>query len=293
MTGPADPARLAEAPFLMRRTTIAHVPAPANFVTLRGVANTSAARKPWFGFGDSQPVSLAQAVASFPAGACGDSARKLAGLAPLPGAARELEIVRASFGATAADELLGASFTADRVLRARDSLRDYRILHFAAHALLPSDLRCESEAAIVTSAPPGAPDAAGALLTASRLLGLDLDAVLVILSACDSGGPGDGGGESLSGLARSFFYAHARSLMVSHWDVDDRIGALLVALTVDALKTHPGLGAAGALRDAQLDLLDRVAAGKVPSVIAHPFFWAPFAVIGEGGAISARTGNSL
>jgi len=167
--------------------------------------------------------------------------------------------------------------------RLNTPLKNYRILHFAAHAILPTDLRCQTEAAIVTSPPPGAADAGGALLKASQLLDLDLDANLVILSACNSGGPSGGAGESLSGLARSFFFAKARSMMVTHWDVNDQIAALLVALTVNDLKEKPGHGVTGALREAQLSLLSKAAAGTLPADIAHPYFWAPFAVIGDGG----------
>ena len=55
----------------------------------------------------------------------------------------------------ATDELLGPAFTAEAVLKAQ--LKNYRILQFSTHALLPAELRCQSEPAIVTSAPPGAP----------------------------------------------------------------------------------------------------------------------------------------
>jgi len=54
LTGPAD-AGLAGAPWLVRRMSIAHVPAPSNFVSLRKLAGTSRARQPWFGFGDFKP----------------------------------------------------------------------------------------------------------------------------------------------------------------------------------------------------------------------------------------------
>jgi CHAT domain-containing protein len=203
---------------------------------------------------------------------------------------KELESARGVLGAASGDELLGDSFTAEKVLTT--PLKNYRILHFAAHAILPSDLRCQSEAAIVTSPPPGAVDASGALLKASQLLDLDLDANLVILSACNSGGPGGGSGgagESLSGLARSFFYAKARSMLVTHWDVSDQVAALLVVLTVNGMKEKPEEGVTGALRRAQLSLLEKIGAGTLPAEIAHPFFWAPFAVIGDGGEQSGTS----
>jgi CHAT domain-containing protein len=281
---------LATAPWLVRQATITHVPAATNFVSLRKVANSSAAAKPWFGFGDFRPVSVAQANASFPVGPCGDSGRLLAALPALPGAVKELDGARDVLKASTGDELTGVAFTAAKVLDT--PLKNYRILHFAAHALLPTDLRCQTEAAIVTSPPTGARDANGALLAASRVLGLDLDANLVILSACNSGGPGGGAGESLSGLARSFFFAKARSLLVTHWEVSDQVAALLVVLTINDMQEKPNQGVTGALREAQLSLLDRAASGKLPAEIAHPFFWAPFAVIGDGGEGGGRSAVS-
>jgi CHAT domain-containing protein/tetratricopeptide (TPR) repeat protein len=281
LTGPAQDTDLAEAPWLVRKFTIAHVPAPSNFVSLRKIAAGSRATHPWFGFGDFIPVTLAQAEKTFSATACGDSAKLLSGLAPLPYARKELEAARALLGADASDELLGTAFTAQAVLKTR--LKDYRILQFSTHALLPSDLRCQSEPAVVTSAPQGATDASGALLTSSQVVGLDLDADLVILSACNSGGPGGKtAGESLSGLARAFFYAGARSLAVTHWSVNDQVAAFLVADTLRRMRENPNLGVAGALRDSQLAMLADAGKG-LPAEIAHPFFWAPFAVIGEGG----------
>ncbi len=288
LTGPADPTNLAAAPWLNRQMTIAHVPSAANFVTLRKAGNSQAAH-PWFGFGDFRPVTLAQAEASFPGASCMDSAKLFASLPPLPYAQRELVAARTLLGAPASAELLNTAFTADAVRHA--ALKDYRILHFAAHALLPSELHCQNEPAIVTSAPPRARDASGALLTTSDITGLDLDADLVILSACNSGGPGGTtAGASLSGLARAFFYAGARSLEVTHWSVNDQVAAFLVADTLRRLRENPNLGIAGALRDAQLAMLADAGKG-MPAEIAHPFFWAAFAVIGEGGgrgAISAE-----
>jgi CHAT domain-containing protein len=284
LTGPADPARLADAPWLIRRLVIAHVPAPANFVTLRRVAATSRADKPWFGFGDFRPVTLAQAAATFPPATCKDSAALFAGLPPLPGADAELAEARSVLGATPQDTLLGPAFTAAAVQAL--PLKGYRMLHFATHAILQTDLACQAEPALVTSAPRGAPDAQGAMLTASEIAGLKLDADVVLLSACNSGGPGGSApGESLSGMARSFFYAGARSLLVTHWDVNDKVTAILVGAALAYAKADPGLGMEGALAAAQRRLLDKARDG-LPE-LAHPFYWAPLALIGEGRAGTA------
>jgi CHAT domain-containing protein len=286
LTGPARQTELAGAPWLIRQMSLTHVPSAANFVALRKTG-TSAAVHPWLGFGGFRPVSLAQARASFPAAVCRDSAELLASLPPLDSALRELNAARQILGASPADEMLRGGFTVPAVEGA--DLKDYRILHFATHALLPAELRCVDEPAIITSAPPGARDASGALLTASDIVGLHLDADLVILSACNSGGPGGTvAGESLSGLARAFFYAGARSLLVTHWSVNDQATAYLVVDTLRRLHDAPTQGVAAAVRGAELGMLDAAGHG-MPAALAHPFFWAPFAVIGNGSGTGQVT----
>ena len=280
LTGPARSDTLNTAPWLLRRFSLAHVPSAGNFVSLRRIAGGSRAARPWFGFGEFRPISEARARRTFPAQDCAASAAMLARLSPLPFAKRELEAARLLLGASPSDELLGDAFTAGNV-RSRD-LRDYRVLQFSTHALLPSEIACQNEPAIVTSVPRGAADASGALLTASQVAAMNLDADLIVLSACNSGGPGGAvAGESLSGLARSFFYAGARALMVTHWAVNDQTAAYLVADTMRRLRDRRDFGIAEALRAAELGLLDGAGKDLNPDV-AHPFYWAPFAVIGEG-----------
>ncbi len=291
LTGPATQDSLATAPWLIQKVAVSHVPAPANFVSLRRVAAISRATQPWFGFGDFRPVTVRQAEQTFPSASCQDSAKLFAGLPPLPFAGRELEASRLLLGGSPADSLEGAAFNTPRVMQ--QDLHPYRVLHFATHALLPSDLRCQTEPAIVTSDPPGAQNADGALLTSSDITAMQLDADVVILSACNSGGPnGETSGESLSGLARAFFYAGARALMVTHWSVNDQATAYLVAGTLKRIGSDH-LGVAEALRQAQLSMLAG-AGHTLPASIAHPFYWAPFALVGEGGgrALAADQGSN-
>lgn len=285
LTGPGDPAALGKAPWLLRQLAIGHVPSAGNYVALRKVAGGSTAQRPWFGFGEFKPVSAPQARATFPA-SCGSSADLLAGLPPLPSARTELGEARKLLGGNPADTLLGDGFTAEAVQQA--NLSDVRVLHFAAHALLPAELNCLSEPALVTSAPRQARTAAGALLKASDLAQIKLDADLVILSACNSGGvDGKNGGESLSTLARSFFYGGARALLVTHWDVTDGVAPYLVVGTLKRVRDEPSAGLAAALRTTQLELIAEGSDGAGQPGLSHPYFWAPFALIGPAGAAPA------
>lgn len=278
LTGPAAPGPLAAAPWLIKRHAIVHVPSPQTFVTLRRSGAGSTAPRAYAGFGDFMPPSPAQLRRTFPPDRCASDARVAAGLVRLPGTRIEVQEAQRLTGSGPQDVRLGADFT-EKALRAAD-LGQRRILHLATHALLPGELSCLAEPAIVVSPEPGAADAGSSFVTASQLLGLKLDADLVILSACNTGGPGGaGGGEALSGLARAFFYAGARGLMVTHWAVDDAAAALTVA---DALRRQQaGAASAAALRGAQRLILDE-AGRRLPEEFGHPFYWAPFALIGDG-----------
>jgi CHAT domain-containing protein len=91
---------------------------------------------------------------------------------------------------------------------------------------------------------------------------------------------GSPGAEALSGLARAFFYAGARALLVSHWYVDSHAATLLTSRTFAEMRERRGIGRAEAFRRAMLAVMSD---DKRPWD-AHPSMWAPFVVVGEGGA---------
>jgi CHAT domain-containing protein len=291
LTGPVPLDGFRFAPFLIRRLAISHVPSVASFANLRRVGKYVVASRPWFGLGDPRPPTLQQAERTYPVATCGESARLLAGLQPLPGSIKELDAARDLLAGNPSDEMVGSAFTTRNVLAA--PLQDYRILHFATHALLPGDLRCQSEPAIVTSTAPDVPDAGGALLTATEIEeSLKLNAQMVILSACNTGGANGEAGESLSGLARSFLFAGARSLLVTHWDASDASTTFLMALFLRDWQAQPKAGPAIALAKAQRALLD--AAQDERAWLGHPFYWAAVALIGgEGPGGPDAVGNRV
>jgi CHAT domain-containing protein len=253
---------------------------------LRTRAGASRAPLSYVGFGDPAMPSLAQLARTFPQGRCPGDVRLAASLPPLPGTRAELLAARQIVGAPPGAVTLGTGFTAASLRNA--DLDRYRIVHLATHALLPGELSCLQEPAIIASAPRNAPDASAAFIEATEVLDLKLDADLVILSACNTGtviGGSGTGGEALSGLSRAFFFAGARGLMVTHWPVADAVAALTVADTLRR-QAREGQDAATALRGAQLLILNDAGRG-LPASFAHPFYWAGFALIGDGPRAAA------
>jgi CHAT domain-containing protein len=151
-------------------------------------------------------------------------------------------------------------------------------VHFATHGLVAGEVKGLAEPALVLTPPGEGTDSTALeqddLLTASEVAQLKLNADWVILSACNTAAGDAGNAEALSGLARAFFYAGARSLLVSHWPVNSEAA---VKLTTRIFAQKSDVGRAEALRQA---MLVTIAEGGRS---AHPSYWAPFVVVGEGG----------
>jgi CHAT domain-containing protein len=211
----------------------------------------------------------------------------LRALAPLPDTADEVRKVAAILKADNSSILTGADATEPRV-RAMP-LGDYRVLYFATHGLLPTALRCQSEPALVLSPPAqaAATRATDGVLDASEVAQLRLNAQLVVLSACNTAtAGGQFGGESLSGLAGAFFHAGAHSVLASHWEVPSAQTVQLMTGLFQRLGPSLSGGVADSLRQSQLALTSR------PET-AHPFFWAAFTLIGDGGSRTPGQGAGL
>jgi CHAT domain-containing protein len=116
-------------------------------------------------------------------------------------------------------------------------------------------------------------------LSASEIAQLKLDADWVILSACNTAAGSTEGAEALSGLARAFFYAGARALLVSHWAVASQATVKLITGAVGKMASDKSIGRAEAMRQSMLAVIDKGEAYE-----AHPTYWAPFVVVGEGAA---------
>ncbi|MGY8704419.1 CHAT domain-containing tetratricopeptide repeat protein [Bradyrhizobium sp. 18BD] len=284
------------AAWLLRRQAVSVLPSVISLKSLRAFARRDQGVKPMTGFGDPvfNPAAegpadrraaggkvAARSIATiaytdFWRGAGVDRARLAQALPQLPDTADELNAVAKDLGAPEGDIHLGRDASETTLKRA--ALAQYSIIYFATHGLVAGDVKGLGEPSLALSIPDQPSELDDGLLTASEVAQLKLNADWVVLSACNTIAGDKPGAEALSGLARSFFYAGARALLVSHWAVDSEAATRLTTSTFALLKNEPKIGRAEALRRAMLMYVDDTSSSRN----AYPAMWGPFALIGEG-----------
>jgi CHAT domain-containing protein/Tfp pilus assembly protein PilF len=294
-----------DAAWLLKRHAVTVLPSVASLRALRAFARNDQGSKPMIGFGDpifgaEKLAASAVAAADGPAKAAARTAaktraytdywkgagvdrEKLAQALPrLEDTADELRAVAQKLGAPESDIYLRAAASETTIKRANAQykLADYRVVYFATHGLVAGDIKGLAEPSLALTLPKDATDEDDGLLTASEITQLKLKADWVVLSACNTIAGEKPGAEALSGLARAFFYAGARALLVTHWAVDSEAATRLTTSTFDILKADPKLGRAEALRRAMLAYMNDSSRPQN----AYPAYWAPFSIIGEGAA---------
>jgi CHAT domain-containing protein len=258
--------------WLIRSHDLTVLPEVGALRALRAEARPSLATKPFLGIGD--PVLTGEAVKD--PQTVGDLIRMLA---PLPESADELEALATAMKSGPESVITGAAAT-ELAVKAM-ALGDYRVLAFATHGLMAGDFGRLREPGLVLTPPDVATGDDDGLLTVREISSLKLDADWVLLSACNTAaGDGSPGAEGLSGLARAFFFAGSRALLVSQWEVLSVAAVQLTTGTLDRMAAEPGMRRATALQQAMLALLGE----DQDDYLAHPIFWAPFELVGEGGA---------
>jgi CHAT domain-containing protein len=256
------------------------------FRNARQAPPSSAARE-YFGLGENLPVRGGILPSTGTRGGIGggvdDSCQWDVSQWSRPISADELVTATRTMDRDAATLLTGGAFT-DTAVKNRSDLGDYRIIHFATHGLVTAPRpSCPARPALVTSF--GDKDSDG-LLTFQEIFDLKINADLVILSACDTAGAAtvaatreagvaSGGGNALDGLVRSFIGAGGRSVIASHWPAPDDFDA--TKRLIGGLFAAPqGESVADALWATQMKLMD-------DKQTSHPYYWAGFAIIGDGG----------
>lgn len=277
-----------QAPWLIRQVAIAQQASASSLLALRQRQRAGGERDDFIGFGD--PVFGEQPAAAggktnirrlrlmMLASEAGEGVENAFGrLAALPDTELELREIARSLGADPERTLFLHRRANEQNVKAT-ALDRTRVIAFATHGLVPGELRGLDQPALALANPKLADDAKNdGLLTLDEVLGLRLNADWVILSACNTGSADGLQGEAVSGLGRGFFFAGARSLLVSNWAVETESARLLTTGVFRIQTARPGLTRAEALQQSMLELMRQHAAGY-----AHPAYWAPFSLVGDG-----------
>jgi CHAT domain-containing protein len=285
-----DPAgkALKDVDWLVKSHSITVIPSIFSLKTMRAQKPQSTAPNPMIAFADpvfsktarkeAQKVAL-RSMTNFYSGTQIDIPALAETLYQLPSTKDEVMKVAKTLDVPARDIHTGLGATETAVKQAK--LDQYRIVYFATHALVTGFLKdfvqAKAEPALVLTMPDKPSDRDDGLLQMSEISELKLNADWVVLSACNTAGSDGVGAEALSGLARAFFYAGARSLVVSHWDVLDEETVQLMSNLFKINSQNKSLSHGEAMRQAQLDMLNHAKNDDQ----AHPRVWAPFVVVGE------------
>lgn len=273
--------------FFASRAEISTALSPRSFINVRKLA-PSQAPHPFLGLGEHQTPS-AQRLAAFGSrrtnfGCVFDTENMSYSYNIAQPISRE-EIVRAAsaIGDPNATEITGAAFN-DSAIEQRTDLNQYKVLHFATHGLQEGDWAACRKAppALVTSLGDGDSDG---LMSFDEIAALNLDANLVFLSACNTeAGVSDEDlarlsgkeekGASLEGLVRAFLAANARAVVATYWEASESDGTNRLIETFYATGRSQSIGTS--LRDGQRLLIS-------DPRYSHPFFWAPYFIVGDAG----------
>jgi CHAT domain-containing protein len=183
----------------------------------------------------------------------------------LPYARREIRAIKNFFKPERTSLLLGRAAQEKKFKELR--LADYRIIHLAAHGVI--DDRNWWRSAMLLLKDPGNVD--DGFLQSTEIYLLRFSPDLLVLSGCQTGIGTLEKGEGINGMSSAFFYAGARSILLSLWSINDKATAVFMEYFYRHLTG--GKPAAEALRLAKLQMLR--------SRYAHPFYWAAFVLNGR------------
>lgn len=187
-------------------------------------------------------------------------------------------IARTLGGDVESSVIYGAAATRTSVLEKSQSgeLTKRNVVMFATHGLMPAQVPGLFQPALALS-----PEKQGdrpSLLLLEDVLSLRLNADWVILSACNTASADKIGGDPLSGLARGFFFAGARGMLVTHWEVESDSATAITIRTIERYASNKTLSRAQAL---QLTAIDLIEGRNTPRDWSHPVYWAPYALVGN------------
>ncbi len=152
----------------------------------------------------------------------------------------------------------------------------FNIISFATHAAVSGSLEGTSEPFLVLTPPKISNEINDGILTASEITQLNLDADLVLLSACDTASKENQYSPGFSGLVASFIQAGSKNVLATHWPVADKATSIMVLETIKKVRKQK-MEIVEALKLTKIEFIN----GKYGNKYKNPFYWAPYILIGS------------
>jgi CHAT domain-containing protein len=284
----------ARAPWLLKSFSISQLPSVSALTLLRPWSTKTSATRPFVGFGDpvfsmERPVPSSTEVRAFSRRPLNSSMRQskkssvasefdLSAFAALPDTSQEVTDIATLLRANHSRDLFLQKRATETNVKTFD-LSQYQVVMFATHGLAFGDVPGLYQPALVFSNPSHGNENEDGLLTLDEVMGLKLRADWVVLSACNTASSDGRSDEAVSGLGQAFFFAGARSLLLTSWAVETVSARLLTTEIFRRKSLNPKMSRAQALQESSLALMDQ---GTSAHSYAHPMFWAPYIIVGDG-----------
>lgn len=177
------------------------------------------------------------------------------------------------------DIVIGSQATRQSVLDTSSSgvLMKKSVVLFATHGLAPGEIEDLFQPALLMAAEQN--NDKPSLLELKDVMTLRMNADWVLLSACNTASADKKGGDPVSGLARGFIFAGARSILATHWHVDTESAANITTETLSKFNNNPRINRAQALQQTAIEMIE---ARKSKAEWSHPAHWAAYALVGDG-----------
>ena len=269
--------------WLIKKYAFTTVPSITSLFALRNYSKHSSAKSSFIGIGNpilngGKGLNRGIKIASAYAAVGRANSEELKRLPNLPETEVELASMAKFLGHNNSLLLLGRD-ASERRLKNTD-LSTAQIVAFATHGLVAGELGSIAEPGLVLTPPKSPTDIDDGYLAASEIANLKLNADLVILSACNTAASdGRPNATPLSGLAKAFFYAGARALLVSHWPISSTATVNLTTNMIANYRASKNIGWAEALRKSILIFITN----SENLDYTHPLIWSPFVIVGDGG----------
>lgn len=259
--------------WLIEKYAISILPSLDSFTVAKNIDQTNLSNLRFAGFGDPLIGESYDFNNDLISRGMVESFDEIVQLPPLPETKRELELISDNFKDQNIRLFLGKEATEENVKRT--DLRNFNIIAFATHAISTNINSNLAQPSLILTPIDQNFEQNDGILTAFDVSKLELNADLVLLSACETANTHAQKDQAYTGLSEAFFFAGAKAILATHWEVETNSAVEITSGLVGNLTKNNDLSYSQALQMSILDLISK------EEKFSHPYYWGPFIMVGN------------